>query len=333
MMLETTSPRLPAHVVVQGIVPFLDRNTFYNISLASKEVNHSMQRITIPWPKIRLKSDKIGVQSMTFSSNSDVLLCRDYNGRIAIWNRKNGKQVVVEGLSPSVGVLACSPDNRLFVCAGKRHKTPHLRALSDGSLIRILHGHQHSISSAVFSPCGKWVATSTRARDSSIRLWDVSTGECDKIFLGNRGSVYSVAFSPDGQLLASGGTDRRIRIWNQSDGSCQEIRGHDLAIVSVAFSPTNGNLLVSASIDRTVRIWDVAKKLCLHCLELECEASKAVFSPDGTQLATTGLDDTIKFWNVHDASLCSTLSGDTISFAPDGQTVATRGKDGFVQLR
>ncbi|HEY4034344.1 MAG TPA: hypothetical protein VGL94_10310, partial [Ktedonobacteraceae bacterium] len=42
------------------------------------------------------------------------------------------------------------------------------------------------------------------SNDYSIRLWDVSTGECLKVLQGHSAWVRSVAFSPDGSLLASG---------------------------------------------------------------------------------------------------------------------------------
>lgn len=50
--------------------------------------------------------------------------------------------------------------------------------------------------------------------DSTVRLWDVETGQCRRILSRHTEPVYSVAFSPDGRLLATGSFDQCVHIWN-----------------------------------------------------------------------------------------------------------------------
>jgi len=64
------------------------------------------------------------------------------------------------------------------------------------------------------------------------------------------------------------------------------------------------------------------------------------FSPDGTLLASGGVDSTVKIWRVFDGALIQTLSiGDefspnvfTVSFSPDGQFVAA-GTDALRRIK
>ena len=64
------------------------------------------------------------------------------------------------------------------------------------------------------------------------------------------------------------------------------------------------------------------------------------FSPDGTLLASGGVDSTVKIWRVFDGALIQTLSiGDefspnvfTVSFSPDGQFVAA-GTDALCRIK
>lgn len=53
-----------------------------------------------------------------------------------------------------------------------------------------------------------------RNSDTSIRVWDVSTGRMVNKFSGHNRAVLSLSFSPDGKRLASGSVDGTIRFWD-----------------------------------------------------------------------------------------------------------------------
>ena len=99
--------------------------------------------------------------------------------------------------------------------------------------------------------------------DYTLKLWDISTGECLRTFRGNKGTVCSVAFSPDGKtaLSGSGGDDDTLKLWNVSTGRClRTFRGHDSIVGSVAISP-DGRTALSGSWDGTLKLWQLPEKV------------------------------------------------------------------------
>ena len=72
------------------------------------------------------------------------------------------------------------------------------------------------MTSVSFSPDGTKVASG--CRDKTVKLWDVTSGECLQTLEGHSSSVYSVSFSSDGTKVAS--ESRKYKIWNTSTGEC-----------------------------------------------------------------------------------------------------------------
>ncbi|KAL0478843.1 hypothetical protein AKO1_008253 [Acrasis kona] len=125
--------------------------------------------------------------------------------------------------------------------------------------IMSLKGHTRFVS-ALYTHKGKVCSGSG---DTSIRLWDFSTGECEKMLTGCDGKVG--ALCSYGDLLVSGSkdgaTNHKIRLWNTEKNVCvRTLQGHsDWINVLTA----HDKMLFSGSGDRTVRIWDLEKGKCL----------------------------------------------------------------------
>ena len=167
--------------------------------------------------------------------------------------------------------VAFSPCCTKLITSGTDPRVP-VWQLPDGELIHELSGHTSGISSLAVSSRGliasgsgsSMFAESSEAEgepDSSIRLWDLKTGESKGVLTGHEDIVNTLAFSPEGRILASGsgeplqGHDFSVRLWDvENRRAIARWEDHEGAVNCVAFSG-NGQRIASAAWDGSVRIW------------------------------------------------------------------------------
>ena len=164
-----------------------------------------------------------------------------------------------------------------------------------------LRGHEFAVTSVVFSPDGKTLASGGQYPDTTIRLWNTATGQpLGEPLRGHKYTVTSVIFSPDGKTLASGSNDGTIRLWDTATDQPlgEPLRGLISNVKSVTFSP-DGKTLASGGWDRTIRLWDTAtgQPLGEPLRGHESAVTSVTFSPDGKTLASGSHDHTICLWD------------------------------------
>ncbi|KAL2886498.1 Vegetative incompatibility protein HET-E-1 [Ceratocystis lukuohia] len=202
--------------------------------------------------------------------------------------------------------------------------------------LRTLEGHGRAVRSVVFSNDGQRLASGSL--DSTVKIWDATSGACLQTLEGHRGYVYSVVFSNDGQRLASGSRDSTVKIWDATSGAClQTLEGHSGYVYSVVFS-NDGQRLASGSDDSTVKIWDATSGACLQPLEGHGDAVlSVVFSNDGQRLASGSRDKTVKIWDATSGACLQTLEGhgdfvSSVVFSNDGQRLASGSWNSTVKI-
>src|SRR6266567_3853686 len=197
-------------------------------------------------------------------------------------------------------------------------------------------GAENFLDGVVFSPNGRWLATSDRV-SGGIKIWDVDTGNEIRTLMNHREAVWGLAVDPDGRLLASAGS-RTISIWESVTGrAVRELSISPTSGVNAVTFGMHGSWLAAASDSNTVKVWDVSNG---HELFVASGYSSGVtslaFSPDGHFLATGDIEHRIRLWNLATGN-STPLSGHTdavrsLTFSPDGTMIASGSSDHSVRL-
>lgn len=87
-----------------------------------------------------------------------------------------------------------------------------------------------------------------------------------------------------------------------------------------------------------MRLWDVSSGAALQTLKGHKVTIYSVcFSPDGSRLASSSWDRTIKLWDTITGQEVITLQGHTdgvqsVAFTPDGKHLASASRDGTIKI-
>jgi len=310
------------------------------------------------------------VFGVNFSPDGKILASCSRDSSVRLWDVTTG-QLIGEPLTGHVNdvySMAFSPDGKILASGGCGESEDEwscnsgeirLWDVTTGQLIgQSLTGHGDFVHSVAFSPDGKTLISC--GYDDTVRLWDVSSllgaetvidQPIDQTAISHVAHWAPVAFSPDGETLALN-LGRNILLWDvvTSQHNGQIFTGHIDRVLSMDFSP-DSRTLASGSVDTTVRLWDVAtgqligQPLIGHIGQV----LGVTFSPDDKMLATGSWDGTIRLWdldtgqpfgqplsrpseNIIPLAELQDSGVFSLSFGPDGRTLASGQWDGIIRL-
>ncbi|KAI9477228.1 WD40-repeat-containing domain protein [Coemansia mojavensis] len=198
------------------------------------------------------------------------------NGTIRVYNIAKMTSFTLTGHTDWVNAVRLYGENTLYSCSDdmriKRWD------LEKRQCVRTFTGHTHHVQSLQLSsrgPADISAATNsqlpslrrrnngisdedarpymiTGSLDSTMRVWDIETGECLSTIFGHVEGIWSMAF--DALRIVSGSNDGTIKVWDTTSHTClYTFQNNSVAVNCVALSDTR---IVVGDNDGNVRVFD-----------------------------------------------------------------------------
>jgi WD40 repeat protein len=232
--------------------------------------------------------DDVGdVADASFSRDGARLLAVLASRGVRVWN---GDGSEVKSRDPALAqerarqaVFAPSGSVIATLAFGRRVR---LWDVASGTQRGVTMAHERPVFAWAFSPDGSRLLTASE--DQTTRLWDADTGEPVALPMRHHAPVGTAAFSSDGTLIVTASADQIVQVWDVR----RALRAatpvpHPDRVLTIGFSP-DGTALLTTAKDGVARVWDAATGSLRTELKGETPIDYAVYSRDGTRIATKG---------------------------------------------
>ncbi|KAK6460807.1 WD domain protein [Scheffersomyces coipomensis] len=209
-----------------------------------------------------------------------------------------------------------------------------------------------SVNSIKISPNGKTFACALS--DSTIRIYDLVSGEEIVILKGHTKGISDLEYSPiNSDIIASCSDDLTIRIWSIKKKTCLKIlKKHTYHITTIKFT-SKGNILISGSADETITIWDITTGRTLKTLAAHSDPVSSIsLTPDNSIIVSSSYDGLMRLFDLETGQCLKTLTynstshgtatastNDVLNFpisnveiSPNGKYILSSSLDGLIRL-
>ncbi len=286
--------------------------------------------------KVPTKSDPPWVTNVAFSPDGGVVAAT-FNDLIIFWQADTGELIRHIDSNVYRQKIAFHPNSEQFATIGSEEQSRLvIWDYASGEVLRQFH-HGSYIEDLVYTADGSAILIA--GVDGVLTLIDTHTGQVIREFEHYQGStsvrLRYVAISPDGTRVIGALLEAGLAIWDFATGELLHTYTYG-GVVSLAFHPLDGTVLIG---DYSIlRVIDPQTGAILRSNVGHSRGILSiVITSDGSYAVTTGVDLTVRVWELQGGQLVRRFSdpgvilGD-VALSPDGRTMLSGSGDGSVTL-
>jgi WD40 repeat protein len=286
------------------------------------------------------------IQEVVFSSDGQMVAAVAQKNYARIWNALSGKELARMPKTThcrTAQTLTFTPDGRFLIAAGTKGGFLFVWDVQAGKEAAIFTAEDftppgkqpiflHCWSLAV-SPDSKQVfcgiVRNYEKKGSAIELLHAEKAGLKVTVLKQEGNGCGLAFSPDGRNLAVCTSGRRTELflWDPQTQQRHEVAFALPDASSNLYWSADGKRLAASTYKSGVFVFDTETGAILHQLPRPHKTGTASMSlsPDGTLVLTSGVDRTVRLWDVASGQQKAQWEWElgkvrSVAFGPDGKS-------------
>ena len=267
-----------------------------------------------------------GAAAVAASPDSSSFVTSPGANRVTIWRARDLRRVAgLRGPCGQVVSLIWSHDGRFVACTGDGPHSVVWNVRTRRIVDLFPSGGSDSGDGVNFSPDDRLLAVV--GSDGHIRVYDIQTRAHVADVPGST-TLQDVDFSSDGTRLAAAGLGGFVAIWDVPHRTLERKVGHGSLLLGIRFSP-DGRQIATGDYTGLVHFFDADSGREETPLRTETAfVSSVTYSPDGSQLLTTGGDASLRLWDLASRKLVGApLPGGSSpgwgTYFPDGRHVVS----------
>ena len=269
----------------------------------------------------KLQDEHDRINSVEMTADGERAISAGPDRTLLLWSAETGQKIcVLEGHSGEVDWVSMTVDGRRAISAGDDY-TLRVWDLEKGGNQSKASGIHKLLMPIVFAAVGHRGVSGEE--NGLLRIWDLQNGTCSARLEGHSKAITHIGMSADGRIAVSVGKDNFIRAWDLD--RMEKLNEHDLGFVpasaGLSVSP-NGHFVLMA--DVILYKWHIATGRIQELRGHSGMVTSVVTTPDGRYAVSTGLDDTLRIWDVANGQFVHEFTASSVTSmgtTPEGRRV------------
>jgi len=242
-----------------------------------------------------LQAHDAALRAQCWTPHGDYLLSGDQMGVLKYWEPSMNNVHVMEPHKEAIRDISFSPRGTKF-CTASDDGTIKVYDFQSSKEECVLTGHGWDVRVAQWHKRHALIASG--GKDNMIKLWDPRGKEKTTLHV-HKNTILALKWTNDGESILSGGKDQVVKMYNlRAMKEEYTHKGHQKEVTALCVHPCLDSTFVSGGGEGAVYIWQKHNEYPVRVIP--DAHNKTVWSMDfhpvGHTLATSSIDNTVKFW-------------------------------------